>query len=176
MDYSENRQIWPGSSSFEPGKTPFGFFDSDVTFQQQADSFAKYAAQYVGYPIMDVELVDINFYTAFESAVIEYSNQINQVNIINNLVSTLGMNVNASFLGDGGLTGKLVGNSLGYVTKLSKAYGTEAGSGGSVRWHSASFELIDKKQTYSIREAVEQTMGTKLSSSSSIEIKFPAKL
>jgi hypothetical protein len=171
MDYSENRQIWPGSSSFEPGKTPFGFFDSDVTFQQQADSFAKYAAQYVGYPIMDVELVDINFYTAFESAVIEYSNQINQVNIINNLVSTLGMNVNASFLGDGGLTGKLVGNSLGYVTKLSKAYGTEAGSGGSVRWHSASFELIDKKQTYSIREAVEQTMGTKLSSSSSIEIK-----
>ena len=171
MDYSENRQIWPGSSSFEPGKTPFGFFDSDVVFQQQADSFAKYAAQYVGYPIMDVELVDINFYTAFESAVIEYSNQINQVNIVNNLVSTLGMKKDAAFLGNDGLTGKLVGQSLGYVTKLSKAYGTEAGSGGTVRWHSASFELIDKKQTYSIREAVEQTMGITLSPSSSVEIK-----
>jgi hypothetical protein len=171
MDYSENRQIWPGSSSFSPGKTPFGFFDSDVTFQQQADSFAKYAAQYVGYPIMDVELVDINFYTAFESAVIEYSNQINQVNIINNLVNTLGMQTDASFLGSDGLTGKVVGQSLGYITKLSKAYGTEAGSGGTTKWYSASFDLIDKQQTYSIKQAVEQSLGITLSSTSSIEIR-----
>jgi hypothetical protein len=28
MDYSENKPIWPGSSSFSPGKTPFGFFDA----------------------------------------------------------------------------------------------------------------------------------------------------
>ena len=41
-----------------------------------------------GYPIMDVELLDINFYNAFESSVIEYSNQVNQVNITNNLLNT----------------------------------------------------------------------------------------
>ena len=76
MDYSENKPIWPGSSSFTTGDTPFGFFDNDTLFQQQADSFAKHAAQNVGYPIMDVELLDINFYNAFESAVIEYSNQV----------------------------------------------------------------------------------------------------
>ena len=45
MDYSENKPIWPGSSSFTTGSTPFGFFDSDAMFQQHADSFAKYAAQ-----------------------------------------------------------------------------------------------------------------------------------
>ena len=78
-DYSENKPIWPGSSSFTVGDTPFGFFDNDTLFQQQADSFAKHAAQNVGYPIMDVELLDINFYNAFESSVIEYSNQVNQV-------------------------------------------------------------------------------------------------
>ena len=89
MDYSENKPIWPGSSSFQPGLTPFGFFDNDLMFQTQSDAFAKFAAQNVGYPIMDVELLDINFYTAFESAVIEYSNQVNQVNITNNLLSTL---------------------------------------------------------------------------------------
>ena len=33
MDYSENRPIWPGSSSFAPGETPWGFFDYDPLFQ-----------------------------------------------------------------------------------------------------------------------------------------------
>jgi len=27
-DYSENKPIWPGSSSFTAGNTPFGFFDN----------------------------------------------------------------------------------------------------------------------------------------------------
>ena len=98
MDYSENKPIWPGSSSFTVGSTPFGFFDNDITFQSEADKFAKFAATTVGYPIMDVELIDINFYTAFEAAVIEYSNQINQVNIVNNLINTLGINTASNFL------------------------------------------------------------------------------
>ena len=40
-DYSENKPIWPGSSSFVAGDTPFGFFDADTSFQTEADSFAK---------------------------------------------------------------------------------------------------------------------------------------
>jgi hypothetical protein len=170
-DYSENRPIWPGSSSFSPGDTPFGFFDTDPLFQSQADSFAKYAAQYLGYPIMDVELQDINFYTAFESAVIEYSNHINQINITNNLMSTLGVQTGSQYLNGGSLTGQLVGTSLGYITKLSKAYGTEADSGGNVKWYSASLDVIAGQQTYSIREAVESSLGITLSNTSSIEIR-----
>ena len=38
MDYSENVIIWPGSSSFSPGKTPFGYFDSDAVFQDHCGS------------------------------------------------------------------------------------------------------------------------------------------
>lgn len=171
MDYSENKPIWPGSSSFSPGDTPFGFFDTDPLFQSQADSFAVYAAQHLGYPIMDVELQDINFYTAFESAVIEYSNQINQVNITNNLMSTLGVPTGSNFLNNGSLTGQLVGSSLSYITKLSKAYGTEADSGGNVNWHTASIDIVQGKQTYSIRQAVETSLGITLSDTSSIEIR-----
>jgi hypothetical protein len=85
MDYSVNKPIWPGSSSFTTGSTPFGFFDTDSTFQNHADRFAKAAAQHLGYPIMDVEMQSLNFYTAFEASIIEYSNQVNQVNIVNNL-------------------------------------------------------------------------------------------
>jgi hypothetical protein len=171
MDYSVNKPIWPGSSSFTAGSTPFGYFDNDARFQNDADSFAKFAAQTLGYPIMDVELVDINFYTAYESAVIEYSNQVNQVNIANNLINTLGIQTGSSFLGANGFTGAVVGSSLSYITKLSKAYGVEADSGGTVRWYSASLELVDKKQTYSIREAVQTSLGITLSNTSSIEIK-----
>lgn len=171
MDYSENKPIWPGSSSFTPGSTPFGFFDTDPLFQSQADSFAKFAAHHVGYPIMDVELQDINFYTAFETAVIEYSNQINQTNIVNNLMSTLGVQTGSNFLNGGSLTGQVVGTSLSYITKLSKAYGTEADSGGSVNWHTASIEIVHGQQSYSIRDAVSASLGIVLSDTSSIEIR-----
>jgi hypothetical protein len=174
MDYSENRPIWPGSSSFTPGSTPFGYFDADLIFQDHADKFASFAATMVGYPIMDVELININFYTAFEAAIIEYSNQVNQVNIANNLLSTLGIQTGSSFLGTSGLTGKQVGTSLNYIVKLSKAYGQEAESGGFTRWHSASIDIQNGIQTYSIRQAVSESFaraGKVLSDSSSIEIR-----
>lgn len=171
MDYSIQKPIWPGSSSFTVGSTPFGFFDNDPMFQAQADSFAKYAAQHIGYPIMDVELQDINFYTAFEAATIEYSNQVNQVNIVNNLMNTLGIQTKAGFMSGSSFTDSVVGNSFGYISKLSKAYGTEADSGGTVKWRKARVDMIPGQQTYSIRTAVSASLGITLSNTSSIEIK-----
>jgi len=171
MDYSENKPIWPGSSSFSSGKTPFGFFDTDVSFQSEADSFAKFAANHVGYPIMDVELIDINFYTAFEAAVIEYSNQVNQINIVNNLINTLGVDTGSSFLTNDGFTGALVKGNLNYISELSKAYGTEADSGGDVKWYSASLDIQDGKQTYSIRDAVSASLGVEVENTDGIEIR-----
>jgi hypothetical protein len=170
MDYSENKPIWPGSSSFTAGSTPFGFFDNDPVFQAHADRFAKAAAQHLGYPIMDVEMQAINFYTAFEAAAIEYSNQVNQVNIVNNLMNTLGVQTASAFLSGSSLTGAVVGNSFGYVTKLSKAYGTEADSGGTLRWHSASIAMVPGQQTYSLRAAVSASTGVNVTTSS-IEVK-----
>jgi len=174
VDYSENRPIWPGSSSFTVGSTPFGFFDADPMFQQHADSFAKYAAQQMGYPIVDIELKDINFYTALEAAIIEYSNQINQGNIVNNLVNTLGVQTGSSFLTGGTLSGVNVGTSLNYITKLSRAYGTEADSGGGVKWRKAVVDIQPGQQTYSIRNAVSASLaadGVALSTTSSVEVR-----
>ena len=56
-----NIPIWPGSSSFSAGSTPFGFYDDDLTFQADADKVAKWCAQRLGYPLIDIELQDINF-------------------------------------------------------------------------------------------------------------------
>ena len=170
MDYSENKPIWPGSSSFSAGSTPFGFFDTDSVFQNHADKFAKAAAQQLGYPIMDVELRDINFYTAFEAAAIEYSNQVNQVNIVNNLINTLGVNTGSSFLSGSSLTGALVGNTFGYITKLSKAYGTEADSGGNIKWQTLAIDMVPGQQTYSLKAAISRSLGITVTTSS-VEVK-----
>ena len=169
-DYSIEKPIWPGSSSFTPGSTPFGFFDNDAMFQIHSDKFARAAAQHLGYPIMDVELQDINFYTAFEAAVIEYSNQVNQINIVNNLMNTLGINTASTFLDSSGFTGALIGNSFGYATRLSKAYGTEADSGGTLSWKTARIDINPGQQTYNIIEAISSSLGLTLTSGS-VEIK-----
>ena len=33
------KPIWPGSSSFFPGDTPFGYYDNDLQFQNDAFTF-----------------------------------------------------------------------------------------------------------------------------------------
>jgi hypothetical protein len=170
MDYSVNKPIWPGSSSFTTGSTPFGFFDTDLVFQSHADKFASAAAYQLGYPILDVELQAVNFYTAFEMAAIEYSNQINQVNIVNNLINTLGVNTGSSFLSSSSLSGALIGNSFGYLTKLSKTYGSEAGSGGNYEWKTLRVEMVPGQQTYSLKQAISASLGV-IVTTSSIEVK-----
>ena len=82
--------IYPGSSSFFPGDTPFGFYDNDIDFQQDADKITNFVARRLGYPIMDVELQDINFYTAFEEATTTYGNELYAYKIRENYLSIEG--------------------------------------------------------------------------------------
>ena len=70
-----NIPIWTGTSTFSPGDTPFGFYDTDLQFQNDIDKFAIFAARRLGYPIVDIELQDLNFYAAFEEAVTTYGNE-----------------------------------------------------------------------------------------------------
>ena len=50
-----NIVTWNGSSTFATGQTPFGFYDTDSSFQTDADKVASFCAQRLGYPLMDVE-------------------------------------------------------------------------------------------------------------------------
>jgi len=79
--------IYPGSSSFFPGQTPFGIYDDDYVFQEEAPRVALWCARRLGFPIQNVELIDENFYACFEESVSEYGAQVNQFNIRNNLDS-----------------------------------------------------------------------------------------
>ena len=87
-----NIPIWPGSSSFGLVSTPttFGFYDDDQDFQNDADKVSIWCAQRLGYPLVDVELQQINFYSCFEEAVSEYGAQVYNFQIIDNLGKIVG--------------------------------------------------------------------------------------
>ena len=150
-----NISIWPGSSSFFPGDTPFGFYDNDYQFQQDADKFAKFAAQRLGYPLVEVELQDINFYTALEDAVTTYGNELYAYQVADNLLTFQGNPMTLAPANN-----KLVQETLANVVVLSNQYGTEAGVGGKVTYHSGSIILSPGKQEYDMNEwAISQSIS-----------------
>jgi len=149
-----NIPIWPGSSSFFPGQTPFGFYDYDYDFQTDADRVAKFCAQSLGYPIQEVELQDINFYTAFEEAVTTYGNEVFRWKIRENYLSLEGSSTGSLF------NNKLISPTLNSFIRIADEYGVEAEVGGKVTLHSGSITLQPGVQSYDLNAfAVSQSIS-----------------
>jgi hypothetical protein len=138
-----NIPIWPGSSSFQPGDTPFGFYDHDYQFQNDANKFAKFSAQRLGYPLVEVELQDINFFTALEEAVTTYGNELYAYQVAENLLSFQGSSNQISAPND-----EVIQENMAAVIRLSQQYGVEAGVGGNVSWRTGSLMLLPDIQNY----------------------------
>lgn len=153
---------WPGSGSSPVGLTPFGFFDTDASFIVEAPKAADWAAKMFGYPIMDVELLDVNFYSCFEEAVNEYGAQVNQFNIRQNITLLQGTSTTVSATGR-----NVTGLGLPYIVNLSKAYGTETGTGGNVDWKRGHIPVYRGTQSYDLQSL----WGNTIESGSRIEIK-----
>jgi hypothetical protein len=139
--------IYPGSSSFFPGQTPFGIYDEDYTFQEDAPKMALWCARRLGFPIQNVELLDENFYACFEESVSEYGAQVNQFNIRNNLDSLKGKKTGTNY------SQKLVnGTNLPTLIAISDAYGTLVGVGGNTDIKKGSIKLEVGKQEYDLND------------------------
>ena len=140
--------IWSGSSTFSSGQTPYGFYDSDSAFSgsgaHSVDRFADWAAKRLGYPIIDVEMQSGSFYACYEEAITEYSSQVNQFNIKDNLLSLQGQSTGSN------LTHRTVTNSFGRFITLSEQYGTEAGVGGTVDFKTGSIDITSGSQEYDL--------------------------
>jgi hypothetical protein len=148
-----NIPIYPGSSSFSPGDTPFGFYDTDATFQTDVDKFATFAARRLGYPIVDVELQDLNFYAAFEEAVTVYGNEVYAYKVRQDYLSLEGTDISTAVPvvnGSSSLAFSSVNPNMGVIIKLSEQYGTEAGTGGNTDWKTGSIALTASVQDYDL--------------------------
>ena len=159
-----NSQVWAGTATFIPGtSTPFGFYDNDYQFQLDAVKVAKFCAQRLGYPSMDVEMGDIEFFTCFEEAVTTYGNELYLYQIRNNFLS-LEANSNQISLND-----KVIKPSLGNLIRMAADYGSEAGVGGHTAYYTGSLDMIPGLQDYDL--AAWASSSGAVSPDDSIEIK-----
>lgn len=140
--------IWPGSASFAltSNPTPFGFYDTDGDFTSSADQVATWCAQRLGYPMVDIELQAVNFFTAFEEAVTTYSQYVYQYKIIENIGTLEGSETGSN------LNNQYIQPNLGNTIAIAEQYGTEAGTGGNVSYKTGSIELNKGQQRYSLKD------------------------
>ena len=155
--------IYPGSSSFFPGDTPFGFYDNQFDFQTDADKVVTYVARRLGYPIMDVELQDLNFYAAFEDAVTTYGNELYAYKVRENYLSIEGSPTASN------LNHELITPNFASVVRYSEQYGEEAGTGGNTTWYSGSIPVTAGQQDYNLKTWASASLG--LDNKDFIEVK-----
>ena len=110
-----NVPIWPGSSSFAPGATPFGFYDTQADFDLDADKVADFCARRLGYPLVDIELQSGSFYTAFEEAVTTYGNELYAYKVRDNQLTLEGLQT-----GSGPLNQAIITPSFEPIVRLTE--------------------------------------------------------
>jgi hypothetical protein len=140
--------IWPGSASFNDttNPTPFGFYDADTDFTSSADQVATWCAQRLGYPIVDIELQAVNFFTAFEEAVTTYAQYVYQYKIIENIGTLEGSETGSS------LNNQYIQPNLGNTIAVAEQYGSEAYTGGNIDYKTGSISISSSQQEYSLTD------------------------
>jgi len=137
--YDESIPLLPVS-----GNTPFGYYDADPLFQLEAPKFAKFAARRLGYPIMEIELQDINFYAALEDAVTVYGKELYEYKIRENYFSMEGNQTGSA------LNTTLIQPNFGNMMRIASDYGSEVGSGGNITYYTGSLPLNMGLQNYDL--------------------------
>jgi len=160
-----NIPIYDGCPIWNASSVPFGFYNSDTDFQADAVKVAKFCAQRLGYPLVDVELQSGSFFTAFEEAVTTYGNELYAYKIRDNQLSLEGLTTGSS------LNQALITPSFEPIVRLTEQYGEEAGSGGNVNYYTGSFALTSSQQDYSFQTFMTQSGYTGSEYQHGIEVK-----
>jgi len=158
-----NIAIYTGTSTFTTGSTPFGFYDNDSSFQTDADKVVKWCAQRLGYPIENIELQDIQFYAAFEEAVTVYGNEVYQWKIRENYISMEGSATGSA------LNNQVITPNLASTIRIASTYGSEAGTGGTTTYYTASLPVTANVQNYNLNTWA--AASASLAPGDSIEVK-----
>jgi hypothetical protein len=148
-----NPIIYDGTPGAISGSTPFGYYDNDLQFQNDGPRIANYCANKLGYPVMDVELDDVNFYQCFEDAVSIYAEELYQSKIKDNYLALEGSSTGST------LNNIVVSPNLQNTINISETYGAQAGVGGFVNWRSGSIELTANVQVYNLKDWASGSQG-----------------
>lgn len=147
--------------AFSSGLTPFGIFDHEPDFQQDADRMVRYVAVKLGGGLpgqpednglhVQVELQSTDVYAQFEAATIEYSSIINSYQARSSLAAFLGSSTGTL----DGSQGRYPAASLEWARRQAQAFGEEAYVGGTRTLYSGSIELKVGQQDYDLQALID---------------------
>lgn len=139
--------------------TPFGFFDSDTQFQQEADGVVLWVKRRLGDDVLSVELTNKMIWACFEEAALEYGRIINDFAIRSQLTTIMGMptgsNVNLSNINPQ--------QTLEFLMRLAEPYANASFVGGNQDTLYCYFDLEVGRQEYDM--VTELKLATTLSGS-----------
>jgi hypothetical protein len=107
-------------------------------------SIIDYASSMLGSPVINVELSGNNYAYAFNTAIEDYSNYINNWAIRSHIANALGLPSSQDF------TNRWVSQSFNFEQSFAKAYSQQAGVGGEVPFKKDFFTLSGGVQNYVI--------------------------
>ena len=145
-------------TTFKP--TPFGFFDDDLVFQEDADKIVPFVKRKLGDDILSVELTKKQIWACFEEAVMEYGSLVNEYQTKSQLSNLMGISTGSN------IEGKYAHETLDFVLRLAEPYAQEAGIGGSYNTMSGSITLVDGQQDYDMYDQLKDENGNLIFSSS----------
>ena len=139
-----NIPIWDGAPGAASGSTPFGLYDDEAIFQTDALKVADYIAGRLGYPLVDVELQSGSLFAAFEESITKYGQLVNLGSAKDNLIYLQGADTSTD------VTQRNISQNLNKLIEVSKEYGSEAGSGGTIEWYTGSIAIATGQQDYDL--------------------------
>jgi len=138
--------FYDGTPRNPVGITPFGFYDTDADFQTDAPKAAEWVARKLGYPVVEVELLDRQIYACFEEAISTYGNQVNQFNAREYMIALQGSTTTTS-----ATQRNVVGSAIPQLVSIANDYGVEAQSGGNVTVKRGYISASIGVQTYNLK-------------------------
>ena len=142
------------SSTTSP--TPFGIYDSDDHFSNDADKMVVYVKRKLGDDLLSVELTSKQIWANFEEAVLKYSKIVNQHQAESYMSNLMGISTGSLTGSDGSKIGphgkeqQFPRETLEYLTRRAEPYAEQAGIGGAYNTISGSIKLEQGRQDYDI--------------------------
>ena len=145
---------------------PLEVYSTSGQFLSGAADQVAYTYKKIGGDVLDIELKSGNVYANYQEAVLEYSYLVNIHQSKNILSDVLGQTT-GTFDHDGQrLTGpenvnlKFPRVSFEIERRISDAYSTATGIGGTIPIYSASFDIVQGQQDYDLQEIISGSSAT----------------
>lgn len=125
---------------------PLGLFDDDTKLKEEAPKIVNHIAQKLGYPVHDLEITDSNVYANIEDSLMKLSYLLNEYNVEEDYIDMYGREIEEE------VSERVRYDNLNKIIRMSDAYATEAGTGGSVTKRKGHITTVAGQQEYNLKE------------------------